>query len=247
MQRRLDVSTGDLMSLAHLVCDRALNLPFARAVSSHNGPKAAMSDDDAVGRTVKLKVLACGNGVIKDRPLALLARNKRRSGPVPHVEVGCVTCASVYACTCHVQDHAGRVTPGGRLFHMRIHVHIFACACMQKNMCMYPLIMEAAWHPGGRLCSCRSCSCPTAGGTCTHVFVHARVHACAHACARAYVVDYPLCACACMHVCMHTRARFPTTGRTRTSPKAHMHTCTHAHMHTRTHAHMHTRTRTLPA
>jgi hypothetical protein len=76
MQRRLDVSTGDL-SLAHLVCDRALNLPFARTVSSHKGPKAAMTT--LYGRTVK--VLACGNGVIKDRPLTLCAHKKRRSGP----------------------------------------------------------------------------------------------------------------------------------------------------------------------
>ena len=76
MRRRLDVSTGDL-SLAHLVCDRALNLPFARTVSGSKGPKAAMTT--LFGRTVK--VLACGNGVIKDRPLALRAHKKRRSGP----------------------------------------------------------------------------------------------------------------------------------------------------------------------
>ena len=77
MRRRLDVSEGDL-SLAHLVCDSALNLPFARTVSSSKGPKAAMTT--LYGRTVK--VLACGNGVIKDRPLALRAQHKkRRSGP----------------------------------------------------------------------------------------------------------------------------------------------------------------------
>ena len=76
-QCRLDVSAGDL-SLAHLVCDSALNLPFARTVSSSKGPKAAMTT--LYGRTVK--VLACGNGVIKDRPLALRAQHKkRRSGP----------------------------------------------------------------------------------------------------------------------------------------------------------------------
>ena len=74
--RRLPRGTGDL-SLAHLVCDRALNLPFARTVSGFRGPKAAMTT--LYGRTVK--VLACGNGVIKDRPLALREHKKRRSGP----------------------------------------------------------------------------------------------------------------------------------------------------------------------
>ena len=69
----LDVSS-DVLAIVQRVCDKALNVAKARAMSSALGPKAGMRA--LYGKTVKH--LPRGEGVVKDRVLKMAAEKKKR-------------------------------------------------------------------------------------------------------------------------------------------------------------------------